>query len=872
MSSRKLTFNKKLIAAAVGIACAQPVVADIEEIVVTATRRNATVQDIPYNISAVQGDDLAAAGITNLAALAIRIPGISYTDRGTRGGAFNSGIAMRGLSTEDGRLSGPLGTAPAVGTYLNETPLFANLRLTDLERVEVLRGPQGTLYGSGSMGGTLRFIQAKPTTEGFDSEVTAEVGQTKNADGLNNSVDVMFNLPLSDTFALRGNIGQSTNQGWIDRPLSYVLGADGRPVAVDPGNTAPGVINSTRLYTGAYTFEPVLGAGSDIGSLPTFQSVESTNKEKTLNGRVSALWQPNDDFEAQLSYHYQKDEADGNPVQAVGHPDYAKYESPVLTDEPFDGETQVFALDMSQDLGFASVTGSLSHYEIEQEFSGEQTEFYKQFSFYSYTYGFMPRPLVTYEDINNDKADVVELRLTSQGDGKVDWVVGLFYMDQDTELEDLQHFPGYQDWADTCAVANPEQNDFPTGINDGNDGVTGACGAGTTLGSYIAPLLNGAAYVGGLPGEHPNADAAGVIVVKDNVFIRDAVSNFTDKAVFGELTWHATDKLQLTGGFRSFKQEFSSSQVNAAILVDSVDRSTRAFEVDDTLFKFNTAYDLNDDTMAYFTWSEGFRRGGANPIPLTLISFGFPYETAPSSLDYNPDSVTNTEIGLKGSLADRFTYTVAYYDIDWEDVQLNAGTTIFAYPSVLNMGEAESKGIELEFSGAVTDNFYVTLGYSFVDAKLTNPDPEAAEIAIGNPFDSPDAASLAANVATGASAALLAGTRLPGVSEHTASLNLEYVQELSNGWSLTYDLNGTYRSETSGELDPTNATTADAFQLWNAYVILDNGKSWSVRLFVDNMFDEIGVINSANLAQNGDRRGQLISVPQTIGVGLNYRF
>ena len=867
MPPKNVSFNKKLISAAVSLACAQTATADLEEIVVSATRRDAAVGDIPYNITAIQGEDLAAAGITDVAALAARIPGVSYTDRGTRGAAFNSGIAMRGLSTEDGRLSGPLATAPAVGTYVNETPLFVNLRLSDIERVEVLRGPQGTLYGAGSMGGTLRFIQAKPSMEGYEFEASADIGQTKNADGVNHSVDATINLPVSDSFALRANFGRSKSDGWVDRPRSYVIGANGEPVAVDPANTAPGVINSTRLYTGAYTFEPVLGAGSNLGSAPVFQSVEGTNDEETTNGRISALWQPTDEFEALLAYQYQKDEANGNPVQAVGHPDYGKYDSPALIDEPFDGETEVLSLDMTQDLGFASVTGSLSHYEVEQEFSGEQTEFYRQFSFYSYTYGFMPRPLVTY-----DKADVFELRLTSQGDGNIDWVVGAFYMDQDIELLDSQSFPGYQDWADACAAANPEQNDFPTGVNDGNDGVTGACGAGTTLGAYIAPLLNGAAYVGGLPGEHPNADAAGVTVVKDNVFIRDAVSNFTDKALFGELTWHVNDAWQLTGGFRTFKQEFSSSQVNAAILVDSVDRSTRSFEADDTLFKFNTSYDLTDDSMVYFTWSEGFRRGGANPIPLTLISFGTPYETALSSLDYNPDTVTNTEIGIKGRLADRFSYTVAYYDIDWDDVQLDASTTIFAFPTVLNMGEAESKGLELEFSGAVTDNFSVTFGYSYVDATLTNADPEAAEIAIGNPFDSPDAASLAANVATGASAAILSGTPLPGVSEHTASLDLEYFQEFDNGWSLTYDLNGTYRSKTTGELDPTLATTAPGFQIWNAYMVLDSGESWSARLYINNVFDEIGVINSANLAENGERRGQLISLPRTVGVGFSYRF
>lgn len=861
----KRLSGKTLLASAISMAVVGTANAEfeLEEVLVTATRRAESVQDVPYNISAVQGDDLAVAGVTDIGSLASRIPGISYTDRGARGGAFNSGIAMRGLSVEDGRLSGPVGTAPAVGTYVGETPLFVNLRLTDIDRVEVLRGPQGTLYGSGSMGGTLRFIQAQPSLEDFEAEISGDLGQTKNGERFNNSTDVMLNIPLSETLALRANLGRSDDAGWIDRPRSYVMGSNGQPAAVDPANANPGVINATRFYTGVYTFEPVLGAGSNVGSEPLYREVEGTNDEKSVTGRLALLWAPNEEFEALLTYQVQDDESHGNPIQAVDHPDYDEYESPSLIEEPFDGKTEVLSLDMTHDLGFASVTGSLSHYETEQAFSGEQTEFYKQFSFYSYTYGFMPRPLVTYEDENNDEGDVVELRLSSQTDGPIDWVVGLFYMDQDTEIVDKQFFPGYQDWADACAAANPSETDPAL--------VTGACGAGTTLGTYMAPLLNQAFYVGG-PQAHPNADAAGVTVEKDNVFIRDMTANFTDKAFFGELTWHITDTWQVTGGWRHFKQEFDSSQVNAAVLVDSVDRSARGFEEKDTLFKFNTSWDIDDSTMLYFTWSEGFRRGGANPIPSVLTSFGTPYATAESSFEYAPDKVTNTEIGIKGHLGNRFQYTLSYYDIEWEDIQLDTNTTIFSFPTVLNMGEARSRGVELEFSGNLTENLEMTLGYSYADAELTDPDAEAAEIAIGDPFNSPTAADLTTQVATGNAASILKGTDLPGVSRNTLSLDLAYYQELDNGMSLLYDINGTYRSKTSGELDPTVSTTADSYQMWNAFISLDSGEAWTARLYVDNILDEIGVINSANLSDNGPRRSQIISRPRTVGFGLSYTF
>ena len=859
--------NKKtLLASAISLAVVGTANAEfqLEEVVVTATRRAESVQDVPYNISAVQGGDLAAAGITDVAALAARIPGVSYTDRGARGGAFNSGIAMRGLSTEDGRLSGPLGTAPAVGTYVNETPLYVNLRLTDIERVEVLRGPQGTLYGSGSMGGTMRFIQAKPSMEGFESEVSADISQTKNGDGINHSAEAMFNIPVSDNFALRMNVGQSEDAGWIDRPRSYVLRPDGEPVSTDESNRAPGVIVSTKDFS-SYTPSPVYVSGNR-GAEPIYQSEEGTNEENSTTARISALWQPNDEFEAHLNYQYQKDESKGNPIQAADHPDYGEYDSPSLIEEPFESETEVLSLDMSYDLGFASVTASLSHYDTEQEFSGETTERYTNFSFYPYTYGLMPRPLVTYEDTNNDEAKVLEVRLNSQTDGDFDWVIGMFHMDQDTQISDDQSFPGYQDWADACGAANPDETATPP-----TPATTYACGAGTTLGTFMSPYANGAFYTSG-PQAHPNADAAGIEVVKDRIFVSSAESNFTDTAVFGELTWHASEEWQITGGFRSFKQEFETTAVNAAILVDSVDKSSRSFDNDDTLFKFNTSYDVNEETMVYFTWSEGFRRGGANPLPLTLLSFGTPYETHPASLDYEPDTVTNIEVGIKGSIDERFTYTLSYFDIDWENIQLNTSTTIFAYPTVLNMGDAETSGVEFEFAGQLTENLHITMGYSYTDAKLTDPDNLGAELAIGDPYSYTTVAGADAAAATGASAAVLKGARLPGVARNTMSLDLEYTQNLDNGMSVVYDINGTYRDETQGELDPTLATTADGFQMWNAYVLLDSGDAWTARLYVDNLFDEIGVINTANLPENGPRRSQIISKPRTIGLGMSYRF
>ena len=135
-----------LIASSPAFVYAQEMV--LEEVIVTATRRAQSIEDVPYNISALSGDDLSEAGIFKAAALFRVLPGVNFIDLGPRSGVNNSNLIIRGINSENpARNSGPLQTAPVVSTYINETPVFVNLRLNDIERVEILRGPQGTLYG-----------------------------------------------------------------------------------------------------------------------------------------------------------------------------------------------------------------------------------------------------------------------------------------------------------------------------------------------------------------------------------------------------------------------------------------------------------------------------------------------------------------------------------------------------------------------------------------------------------------------------------------------------------------------------------------------------------------------------------------------------
>ena len=209
---------------------------DIEEIVVTATRRSESISDVPYNISAIGAADIANSGVTDLEGLTRMIPGLVTPDLGARASNTNNALVVRGLNASSVDVIEQELAAPTVSTYVDETPLFANLKMTDVARVEVLRGPQGTLYGSGSVGGTVRIIHNEPDPTTTEFDVSTRASHTENAANPNEAIDFVGNLPISDTMALRGSGGYERLAGFNDAVSVAVLGPDAQPVLAEPGD------------------------------------------------------------------------------------------------------------------------------------------------------------------------------------------------------------------------------------------------------------------------------------------------------------------------------------------------------------------------------------------------------------------------------------------------------------------------------------------------------------------------------------------------------------------------------------------------------------------------------------------------------------
>jgi len=358
----------------------------VERIQVTASRRSESLSSVPYNISAVDGEALEKAGITDFTKLTRNIPGLVFSDTGPRNNGISGGLIMRGMNAQQGGFEDFYRSSdPAVSTYIGETPLFVNLNMRDISRVEVLRGPQGTLYGSGSLGGTIRYIQNDASLNGFDAHVSTKLAKSQEAGGFNTDTEFMVNLPLSDSLAVRFVGAYVDNSGFIDADRLETLDANLQPT------------------------------GETFGK-------KDINGNEVKYGRFALTWDVSDKVFVDFNYQVQADEVAGR--QAVAR-NIGEYVSAIKQLEPFSADVQIASLDIEADLGFATVTSSSSIYKNEADSSYDQSYSYAAQGFWAYYEG-LPREVITGIKTYRTDAFIQELRLVSNNSDTFEWVVGLY--------------------------------------------------------------------------------------------------------------------------------------------------------------------------------------------------------------------------------------------------------------------------------------------------------------------------------------------------------------------------------------------------------------------------------------------------------------
>ena len=376
----------------------------LEEIIVTAQKRESTIETTPISITALSGADLADRGITDISSIVQAVPGVSMRTSGPG----QTELEMRGMTSSGGNSS-------TVGFYLDDTPMTApasaqngkvviDPNLYDLNRVEVLRGPQGTLYGSGSMGGTIKLISNAPNPNAFDASGQIIFGGTHGGNAADAAENAMVNLPLiSDTLALRLVASLDHTSGWIDRI-----------VIANPDFPAP--VNGTTR--------------GNVAAAPIAALFKDVNDENLRSLRATLLWKPMDNLSISPSFLYQEITQGGLNLidsQPGTLTNYQPYDTP----EPFEDRIDVGSLNMQYGMGFADLNSTTSYWirdELLRQDGTEEIATVIGVPIYPAAGGFGPTAPTPVED-DKSKQISEEVRLTSSGNTAFKWLAGWFYQD-----------------------------------------------------------------------------------------------------------------------------------------------------------------------------------------------------------------------------------------------------------------------------------------------------------------------------------------------------------------------------------------------------------------------------------------------------------
>ena len=788
----------------------------LEEIIVTATRRSETVQDVPINIAALSGSQIKEQGFDELADILSFVPGINVVDRGGRQG---NPIIVRGLNADalgsgDSTNSG----GGTVATYLGEIPVYIDLKLNDLQRVEVLLGPQGTLYGAGTLGGAIRYIPNKPDFTEDLFEVRTEVFQYSESDSASGDIGFTFNMPITENFALRASADYRDDSGFIDYPFIVREPGVSEP---DPDFNDPGAVAANLAPR------------------------DDADGEETVSGRVALRWAPFDRIDGTLTYYFQNSDIGGRRVSSARSTVPAgRYEAGFRVPEPAEIDNDLLALEVTADLGFAELTSAtgLSNYKLAGQ--RDQTDLLISLE---YSYEDFPTFTSFTSERVKEKAINQEVRLVSQSDGRLSWIAGFFYNEYEDAYLSGEFTPNYAAFIGSARADDLEYSEqVHTKLTE--SAVFGEIGFDitdrwsiTVGGRYYDYELKSFSEV-----NFPLYDVSFVQPTLDQVF-----STAFETGEDGGLNKGQSDKGTL------FKFNTSYELSDSALLYATISEGYR------------TGNSNGLGTCEDFDPNAPVMQGVCALLPGQAFFPGGPGDVSDrDETQYGPDKTTNYELGLKTELLDgTLVLNGAVYFIDWTDPQVGSATVNAFVGITVNADGAESQGFELSGDWLVSDRLRVRGNFSYVQSELTMIAPDLIRTistpGFGTAFEDGQP-----------------GDRLPGSPETQFSLFASYEQPMdSTDNILTYNFGYAYQgdvlSRAGGRGD---GLTLDSFGMANASLVYDAG-NWQAGLFVNNLFDEYaetGVRDTAlsNQVINGAavrRHYTYVSPPRSIGLRFNWR-
>ena len=676
---------------------------EVEEVVVTANKKEQTLQDIPMNISVITEASLEERGINNPEDYLRTLAGVS-----TPGGS--NYYTFRGLNTSTSQRS-----SGTTSTYVDEVN-GSLMGLFDIERVEVLRGPQGTLYGSNAIGGTIRYITNKPDSSAAYGKVRVGYGSKRLASDPETTIEAMYNLPISDSLALRAVYSQLVSPGiYKNIQTGNTVGEeDDSQLMLTLGFNDGGKLNGMLRYFSANN--------KAFGILEPGQSKPGSADVYVEGCPQASSWWYNFDGDPTCSRlsaisQFAATEADypnGASVLTEYDPRFAHA---LAADESEEVRTEMFSATINYDFGLFDANLVFSDRKVTEDAVTDWARIDMD--------DYVPAPLIVEGDRTNRKT--TELRLTSKP-GQFEWTVGYYEYDWAEEPNSVSQtqYAMDQDWLNYVSL-------YAGGlIGDGSDYDATA---------YCPPFCEGHE---GYPYLY-YASSTGY-------------SQESEKSFFGQFDFHVNDKLTLTYGIRDYELSDSSLTYQYGIFymgeydADDIEGNadddiltggstgcdgTAPLGTDcadlsgsekDTRQKFALSYEVNDDLTLYTTRAAGYRPGGNQaPLPPFCSSDEAAQETwAPR---FNSDEAETTEFGLKAR-GDNYTANVTYFQVDWDGIIIEV-TPGCGWSYNFNGGKAETSGFEVEFTYGLTDALSLDFSGSSMEA-TTSIDIESLGASAGD--------------------------------------------------------------------------------------------------------------------------------------------
>ncbi len=685
----------------------------IEEVIVTVQKREQTLQDVPVAVSAFSGDMLAKMGIGDVRGLVDLTPGFS----GKTEDSFIDAMAIRGIGTNDFGIGGD----PSIAVFQDGVWAGRNggvqMAFFDLERAEVVKGPQSTLFGRNAIAGGINIITQKPIEE-FEGNISATVAEYGEFETVGT-----LNIPLTDNLYFRGSAYWSQADGWLENTVD----------------------------------------GAKLG-------------EKELSSTRMALRYVGDSVDATLSMSYE----DRDQAPSV----YWTSQNGVSEDK--------VAIDQSTngyDKGIVSSLTANVIWNLNDTYTLESITGYKTYTF-QYLEDFDGTPLYVNDYKQDQDVDYYsqEFRLNYDNGGKLTWFTGVSVYREDIDAT----FENLYNEDDLCtAIIATDEGGGASGCDD--------------------PVFE--AYW------EDDIDPADILMSKAETNIDELRSD--GWSVYGDITWQATDALDITvGGRYTYDKKDMKIQVldSGGALGNTFvwEYYTDGFVQDSDSWskftpRFAANYTLNEDVSLYFNAAKGYKTGGYSTFGISndgtyefggLLAGGKP-------LAFEPEETDSYEIGAKTILLDgSLQLNAAYFQYTYTDLQL----IVFESGSQLvkNLGEAENQGIEIDAHWTPGDNWDLRGAVSFQDSEITK-EIEAGDGSIGN--------------------------KLPMAPDFSGSLIATYTQPVSTG-SIFYTAQYVYQDDAYGGTGNNELAKVSAWEQVDLRAGYNSNKDWSMTLWATNVFNE----------------------------------